>query len=57
MHPTESLARIDAVDTNAVKNCANRFFYDRCHALAAVGPIYELPEYDWIRRKSYYLRF
>lgn len=57
MHPTESVARIDAVDANAVKNCANRFFYDRCHALAAVGPIYELPEYDWIRRKSYYLRF
>jgi processing peptidase subunit beta len=57
MHPTESIARIDAVDANAVKNCANRFFYDRCHALAAVGPIYELPEYDWIRRKSYYLRF
>jgi processing peptidase subunit beta len=57
MHPTESIARIEAVDAAAVKNCANRFFYDRCHALAAVGPIYELPEYDWIRRKSYYLRF
>jgi len=57
MHPTEAIARIDAVDANAVKNCANRFFYDRCHALAAVGPIWEMPDYDWIRRKSYYLRF
>jgi len=56
MHPTEVIARIDAVDTTAVKNTANRYFYDRCHALAAVGPIYELPDYDWIRRKSYFLR-
>lgn len=56
MHPTEVVQRIDAVDIAAVKNCANRYFYDRCHALAAVGPIYELPDYDWIRRKSYFLR-
>jgi len=57
MHPTEVVSRIDAVDAQAVKNCANRYFYDRCHALAAVGPIYELPDYDWIRRKSYFVRF
>jgi processing peptidase subunit beta len=57
MHPTEVMARIDAVDAQAVKNCATRYFYDRCHALAAIGPIYELPDYDWIRRKSYYLRY
>lgn len=57
MHPTEVLTRIDAIDVAAVQNCANRYYYDRCHALAAMGPIYELPDYDWIRRKSYYLRF
>lgn len=57
MHPAEMIARIDAVDAEAVKACANRFFYDRCHALAAIGPIYELPDYDWIRRKSYWLRY
>jgi len=56
MHPTEVIARIDAVDVQAVQNCASRYFYDRCHALAAIGPIYELPDYDWIRRKSYNLR-
>jgi hypothetical protein len=27
------------------------------HALAAVGPIYELPDYNWIRRRSYWLRY
>jgi len=57
MHPTEVIARIDAVDAAAVKATANRYFYDRCHALAAIGPIYELPDYDWIRRKSYFLRY
>jgi len=57
MHPTEVVARIDAVDEAAVKNAANRYFYDRDHALAAVGPIFELPDYDWIRRKSYWLRY
>lgn len=57
IHPAEALARIDAVDAAAVKNCATRYFYDRCHALAAVGPIFELPDYDWIRRKSYWLRY
>jgi len=57
IHPAEAVARIDAVDEAAVKNCATRYFYDRCHALAAIGPIYELPDYDWIRRRSYYLRY
>lgn len=57
MHPTEIAARIDAVDDAAVKNAATRYFYDRDHALAAVGPIHELPDYDWIRRKSYWLRY
>jgi processing peptidase subunit beta len=57
MHPTEVVARIDAVDEAAVKNAATRYFYDRDHALAAVGPIHELPDYDWIRRKSYWLRY
>jgi processing peptidase subunit beta len=57
MSPAEIVARIDAVDEAAVKNCATRYFYDRDHALAAVGPIFELPDYDWIRRKSYWLRY
>jgi len=57
IHPAEAVARIDAVDEAAVKNCATRYFYDRCHALAAIGPIWELPDYDWIRRRSYWLRY
>jgi len=57
LHPVEMLARIDAVDSNAIKQAARRFFYDRDHALAAVGPIYELPDYNYIRRRSYWLRY
>lgn len=57
MHPLETLARIDAVDVNAVKRCANRYFLDRDFALAAVGPIWELPDYTWLRRRTYMLRY
>ena len=57
MHPVEMLARIDAVDRAAVKQAANRFFFDRDHALAAYGPIWELPDYNFIRSRSYFARF
>jgi len=52
LHPTEMLARIDAVDAAQIKQTARRFFYDRDHALAAIGPIWELPDYNWIRSRS-----
>jgi processing peptidase subunit beta len=57
MHPVEALARIDAVDSKAVKAVANRYFFDRDHALAAIGPIWELPDYNWIRTRSYFSRY
>lgn len=57
MHPLETLARIDAVDANAVKKCANRYFLDRDYALAAVGPIWELPDYNFLRRKTFFNRY
>ena len=57
IHPVEVLARIDAVDSKAVKAVANRYFFDRDHALAAIGPIWELPDYNWIRSRSYFARY
>jgi len=57
MHPQETLARIEAVDSNAVKRCANRYFLDRDFALAAVGPIFELPDYNVLRRRTYMNRY
>jgi len=56
IHPSEALARIDAVDQIAVQNCIRRLFYDQDHALAAIGPIWELPDYNFIRRRSYSFR-
>jgi len=56
MHPLEAIQRIDAVDANAIKAAANRFFYDRDFALAAIGQIYELPDYNWIRSRTFWRR-
>ena len=53
----ELFARIDAITTQDVKTTANKFINDEDHALAAIGPIYELPDYNWIRRRSYWHRF
>jgi processing peptidase subunit beta len=54
IHPVEMLARIDAVDKHAVHECAQRYFYDRDHALAAIGPLHELPDYYNFRISSHY---
>eukprot|EP00343_Euplotes_focardii_P008999 CAMPEP_0205824594 /NCGR_PEP_ID=MMETSP0206-20130828/21691_1 /ASSEMBLY_ACC=CAM_ASM_000279 /TAXON_ID=36767 /ORGANISM="Euplotes focardii, Strain TN1" /LENGTH=57 /DNA_ID=CAMNT_0053122847 /DNA_START=66 /DNA_END=239 /DNA_ORIENTATION=- len=57
MSRAETLARIDAVDAAAVKACANRYFYDRDHCLAAVGNCHELQDYNFHRRRSYFLSY
>jgi processing peptidase subunit beta len=57
MHPTEVMARIDAVDPCAIQSAARRFFHDTDHAAAAIGPLYETPDYNWIRRRSFWLRY
>ncbi|KAL2906690.1 putative mitochondrial-processing peptidase subunit beta mitochondrial [Bienertia sinuspersici] len=53
----ELFARIDAVDAKAVKQAANRFLFDRDIAIAARGPIKGLPDYNWFRRRTYWLRY
>jgi len=53
----ESFARIDAVTVADIKAAANKYINDEDHALAAVGPIFELPDYNWIRRRSFWHRF
>lgn len=53
----EMFARIDAVTLEDIQNTANKFINDEDHALAAVGPIYELPDYNWIRRRSFWHRY
>ena len=57
MTPAEIFARIDAVDANAVKACADAVINDKDHALSAMGPIHELPDYNFIRRRSYWASY
>lgn len=53
----EIFARIDSVSTADVKATAAKFINDQDHALAAVGGIHELGDYNWFRRHSYWLRY
>ncbi|XP_031116400.1 probable mitochondrial-processing peptidase subunit beta, mitochondrial [Ipomoea triloba] len=53
----ELFARIDAVDASTIKRVANRFIFDRDVAISAVGPIQNLPDYNWFRRRTYMLRY
>ncbi|XP_051140850.1 probable mitochondrial-processing peptidase subunit beta, mitochondrial [Andrographis paniculata] len=53
----ELCARIDSVDAGTVKRVADRFIFDKDVAIAAVGPIQSLPDYNWFRRRTYWLRY
>ncbi|CAA2989822.1 probable mitochondrial-processing peptidase subunit beta, mitochondrial, partial [Olea europaea subsp. europaea] len=53
----ELFARIDSVDASTVKRVANRFIFDRDVAITAMGPVQGLPDYNWFRRRTYWLRY
>lgn len=55
--PAEIFSRIDAVTVDDVRATAAKFIHDQDHAMAAVGGIHELPDYNWFRRHSYWLRY
>lgn len=57
MSNAEMFARIDALTTADVKAAANKIINDEDHALAGLGAIYELPDYNWIRRRTYWSRY
>ncbi|XP_074861328.1 cytochrome b-c1 complex subunit 1, mitochondrial [Carettochelys insculpta] len=50
-------ARIAAVDAQMVREVCSKYIYDKCPAVAAVGPIEQLPDYNRIRSAMYWLRF
>jgi len=49
-------ARIDAVDAQMVKDVCYKYIYDRCPAVAAVGPVENLPDYNRLRSGMYWMR-
>lgn len=53
----EFFARIDAVDADTVKAVATRFILDQDIAVAALGDTQFIPDYTWLRRRTYWLRY
>ena len=53
MTPAEIFARIDAVSLDSVKKAASAVIFDHDPAIAAIGHIHELPDYNWFRRRTY----
>ncbi|PNF21225.1 Mitochondrial-processing peptidase subunit beta [Cryptotermes secundus] len=54
LHELES--RIEKVTAKDVQEVAMKYIYDRCPAVAAVGPVENLPDYNRIRSSMYWLR-
>lgn len=48
--------RIDSVTAENIRDVAMKYIYDRCPAIAAVGPVENLPDYVRIRASMYWLR-
>lgn len=57
MTSAETFARIDAITTDDIKATANKIINDEDHAMAAIGPIFELPDYTFFRRRSFLMRY
>ena len=57
MTPAEMFHRIDSITAADIRATAAKFINDQEHALAAVGGIHGLPDYNWIRRHSFWLRY
>lgn len=49
-------ARINSVTVQNIRDVCMKYIYDRCPAVAAVGPVEALPEYGRIRSSMYWLR-
>ncbi|XP_075039706.1 cytochrome b-c1 complex subunit 1, mitochondrial [Mixophyes fleayi] len=50
-------SRIDAVNAKTLRDVCSKYLYDKCPAVAAVGPVEQLPDYNRIRSAMYWLRF
>jgi len=53
--PAEVFARIDAVNASTIREAANFYLNDNDIAVAGIGSIYEVPDYNWLRRRTYSL--
>lgn len=56
MTPAEVFLRIDAVSQESIRKAGQAVIYDHDPAIAAIGHIHELPDYNWFRRRTYQAR-
>lgn len=49
--------RIEAVNANVIRNVCMKHIYDKCPAIAAVGPVEQLPDYNRTRGRMWWARF
>ncbi|XP_973732.1 mitochondrial-processing peptidase subunit beta [Tribolium castaneum] len=54
--PHELTHRINSITAQNVRDVCYKYLYDRCPAIAAVGPVEQLPDYNRIRSSMYWLR-
>jgi mitochondrial-processing peptidase subunit beta len=53
----EMFARIDDVSPSTVRECGSRLIQDQDMAVAGVGELSFLPDYNWFRRNSYWIQY
>jgi len=53
----ELFSRIDDVRADDVKRALMKYTYDRCPAVACIGPIEAFPDYSEIRAHTWLLRY
>ncbi|XP_066283961.1 mitochondrial-processing peptidase subunit beta-like [Branchiostoma lanceolatum] len=50
-------ARIDSITASTIRDVCTKYIYDKCPAVAAVGPVEQLPDYNRLRGSMYWLRW
>jgi len=48
---------IDAISAKTIRDVCMKYIYDRCPAVAGVGPVEALPDYNRVRGGMYWMRF
>jgi len=52
----EMNARIDAVSATTIRDVCMKYIYDKCPAIASIGPVDQVPDYNRLRAGMYWLR-
>lgn len=54
--PAELFMRIDSVSAKEVRDVATDMIYDQDLVISALGSVHEQPDYNWMRRRTYWNR-